>query len=245
MAYGNQIQWKRVSAEGAAIVISILLAFSIQAWWDDRNEADLERRLLTALLVEFEQNGELLRQAREDYEQRYTDAIRILELMDGDPAEIDEPEFNRLVGSLLWRRTFHLESGAHDGLLASGELSLIRDGALRNRLSAWPSYVAEWSEEQDMVFSFVNEVIVPQLSGRVHLRNLRGAFPAFPDGTAPPPIPVGSGNATSLVPLANSVEFDNVVYRRAQGAWHAMRDGETLRVQLAAIVALLRQNLDE
>ncbi len=245
MAYTNTIQWKRVSAEGAAIVISILLAFSIQAWWDGRNELNLERRLLTALLVEFEQNGELLRQAREDYEQRYTDAMRILELMDGDTAEIDVAEFEQLVSSLLWKRTFHLESGAHDGLLASGELSLIRDEALRNRLAAWPSYVAEWSEEQDMVFSFVGEVIVPHLSGRVRLRNVRGAFPAFPDGTSPPQIPAGSSEASSLVPRSTSVEFDNLVYQRAQGAWHAMRDGETLRAQLAAILELIRQNLDE
>jgi len=90
MAYTNQIQWKRISAEGAAIVVSILLAFSIQAWWDDRNEVKLEQRLLAALLVEFEQNDQLLRQAREEYELRYVDARRILELMDGDPAEIVE-----------------------------------------------------------------------------------------------------------------------------------------------------------
>ena len=59
MAYTNQIQWRRISAEGAAIVVSILLAFSIQAWWDDRNEVKLEQRILKVLLVEFEQNGEL------------------------------------------------------------------------------------------------------------------------------------------------------------------------------------------
>ena len=32
VANANNIQWKRISAEGAAIVVSILLAFSIEAW---------------------------------------------------------------------------------------------------------------------------------------------------------------------------------------------------------------------
>ena len=245
MAYTNQIQWKRISAEAAAIVVSILLAFSIQAWWDDRNDLKLEQRLLTALLVEFEQNGELLRQAREEYERRYMDALRILELMDGDPADLDVTEFNRLVSRLLMRQTFHLESGAHDGLLASGELSLIRDEALRNRLAAWPSYVAEWSEEQDFVFSFVAGEMVTYLAGRVRLRNIRRAFPPFPDGSPPPMIPFDSGEAASLASLSTSVEFDNLVYRRTQGTWHAMRDGETLRAHLSAILELIRRNLDE
>jgi len=245
MAYTNQIQWQRISAEAAAIVVSILLAFSIQAWWDDRNEVKLEQRLLSVLLVEFEQNGELLRQAREEYERRYLAALGILELIDGVPAEIDEKKFRRLVRSMITRQTFHLESGAHDGLLASGELSLIRDEILRNRLAAWPSYVAEWSEEQGFVFSFVAEALIPHLAVRVRLRNVRRAFPPFPDGTAPPQISFGSSEAASLAVLSTSVEFDNLVYRRAQGLWHAMRDGETLRAHLAEIVELIRQNLDE
>jgi len=30
--------WARVLAEGSAIVVSILLAFGIQAWWEERQE---------------------------------------------------------------------------------------------------------------------------------------------------------------------------------------------------------------
>jgi len=35
--------WKRLSVEVAAIVASILLAFAIQAWWDDRQRTTDER----------------------------------------------------------------------------------------------------------------------------------------------------------------------------------------------------------
>ncbi|MFT5452858.1 MAG: hypothetical protein ACI9N9_002356, partial [Enterobacterales bacterium] len=35
----NQIKaWPRILAEGAAIIVSILLAFSIDAWWEGREE---------------------------------------------------------------------------------------------------------------------------------------------------------------------------------------------------------------
>jgi len=35
----RKIPWPRVLVEGAVIVGSILLAFGIEAWWDDRGEA--------------------------------------------------------------------------------------------------------------------------------------------------------------------------------------------------------------
>ena len=245
MAETQKIPWNRISVEAAAVVVSILLAFSIDAWWQDRNEADLERRLLTALQVEFEQNDELLRKAREVYEGNYTDAVRTLELMDSGPADFDAAEFERLVPRLLLSRTFHLESGALDGLLASGELNLIRDERLRNRLAAWPSYVAEWSEEEKFVFSFVWENLIPYLSGWMRLRNDGPALPPFDNGESPPPIPVGADFAMSLDQLRASLEFDNLVYRRAQGMWYAMTDGEALRAQLTVILGLIEQNLDE
>ncbi len=218
MANTNNIQWKRITVEGATIVVSILLAFGIEAWWQDRNEAVLEQRLLTALLAEFEQNGDLLREAREVYERRYMRAVRILEYMEQEPDEIDEAEFERLVRGIISNRTFHLESGAHDGLLASGELSLIHDETLRNRLAAWPSYVAEWSEEEAAVFSFVKEELTPYLSDRIRLRNVSLSLPPFPDGQSPPPIPVGLSDAISLVSLSTSLEFDNLVYQSARAA---------------------------
>ncbi len=51
----REIPWPRIVAEGAAIVISILLAFGIQAWWDAVVEQDREREILTALSDDFNQ----------------------------------------------------------------------------------------------------------------------------------------------------------------------------------------------
>lgn len=67
----------------------------------------------------------------------------------------------------LTNKTFNLESGAYDGLHASGGLNVIHDEELRNRLAAWPRYDAEWSEEEDAVFSSAHETLVPQLSAYI------------------------------------------------------------------------------
>ena len=66
MNESQDIPWRRIFAEGAAIVAGILLAFAIDAWWDDQVEIKEEQRLLAALANEFESNMNVLREARTD-----------------------------------------------------------------------------------------------------------------------------------------------------------------------------------
>jgi hypothetical protein len=56
MTNTDNMQWKRTAAEGVAIVLSILLAFWIDTWWEDRKEARLEVVYLLELQEDFEQN---------------------------------------------------------------------------------------------------------------------------------------------------------------------------------------------
>jgi len=54
MPNARDIPWPRLIAESSAIVISILLAFSIDAWWTERQETVREERQIQALIAEFE-----------------------------------------------------------------------------------------------------------------------------------------------------------------------------------------------
>ena len=47
--------WKRLSLEAAAIVASILLAFWIDAGWDQREDAARERIVLETLLADMQE----------------------------------------------------------------------------------------------------------------------------------------------------------------------------------------------
>ena len=245
MTQSQAIPWKRTIVEATAIVASILFAFAIQAWWDDHNDATLEQRHLVSLLAEFEQNAEILRDARAEYEKGYLSAAGVLEITGKGASDFDETRFSRLVAALVSNKTFHLESGAYDSLLDSGELSLISDVQLRNRLAAWPSYVAEWAEEEEAVFHFIQDTLVPFLSDSVRVRSIVNGFPEFSDGESPPQVSVIPVDKGSLVALVDSIQFENLVFQRAQGTWYAMRDGETLRAQMSAIVELIKSNIDE
>ena len=54
MTETQNIPWKRTAVEAAAIVASILLAFAIDAGWQEYVEDQREREVLNALLDDFE-----------------------------------------------------------------------------------------------------------------------------------------------------------------------------------------------
>ena len=56
------LPWKRITVEAAAIVASILLAFSIDAWWQERIERGDESEQLDRMRAEFSQNIERIDQ---------------------------------------------------------------------------------------------------------------------------------------------------------------------------------------
>jgi len=56
MATLRDIQWLRIGTESLAIVGSILLAFAIDAWWDEHTREDRESVLLSGLLEDLRED---------------------------------------------------------------------------------------------------------------------------------------------------------------------------------------------
>jgi len=81
MTETQNIPWKRIAVEGAAIVASILLAFAIDAWWQERNQSVLRHDQLQTLVGEFRTaKGQLERQL-ESLETSLRGTIRVMDVM--------------------------------------------------------------------------------------------------------------------------------------------------------------------
>ena len=78
------IPWLRIGAEGVAIVVSILLAFGIQAWWEARADRVLELHLLQGFEVELSRDTSDIRFAMNAARGRAAGADELLRLI-GDP----------------------------------------------------------------------------------------------------------------------------------------------------------------
>ena len=158
------IPWVRMAAEGAAIVVSILLAFSIDAWWDARQDQADERVHLAALRVQFVESASIIDAELAQLESATASARWLLGLTpDEAAAEDTDVVADAFLGIFRLGRA-NLPSGALDALMTSGNLSLITDPELAAHLAAWPAAVAEVYENASWLVEQREERLVPFLS---------------------------------------------------------------------------------
>ena len=142
---------RRLVAEGIAIVLSILLAFAIDAWWDGLQEGRRETELLGSLLTEFEANRRVLPGRIVQHGQTVSAATRIVASL----RAAERGEFVTVAdSSIMWSivsTSFDPAQGTLDALLQSGDLNLITNDPLRAMLAAWPSQVEDARESEVML----------------------------------------------------------------------------------------------
>ena len=160
----EKTQWKRLSIEAIAIVGSILLAFAIDAWWDDRKHRVREQEALHDLLAEYEDHKADIAGATA----RHLDYLRVMEqLLDAckqrswssDKFSVDEAIF-----ALLVPETIDLGEGVRDTLVSSGKLEIFSDRDLRYLLAEWGSVLDELLDDQLMSADVIINVVLPYLT---------------------------------------------------------------------------------
>lgn len=120
MTTTKAIPWPRIFAEGVVIVASILLAFGIDAWWQEMQERGAERQQLGVLRAEIRAN-------RAELDSRLQRGIRtreaqrtLIELIGPDEQLIPVDSLAALLREAWSFGIAELESGAIDALLDSG-----------------------------------------------------------------------------------------------------------------------------
>jgi len=157
MAETQQISWIRISAEFTAIIVSILLAFSIDAWWDSWRDIERESIFLAALNHDFEKNRELLKEALASNRESLATVREFSEVIansDTTPRNFD----------LLYAQSFRVQffepvSATFDALISGGDLALIRSDELRGAMAEWRRSVASNNRAEGyLTEQFMDEV---------------------------------------------------------------------------------------
>ena len=224
----KQISWRPVFIEGVVIVGSILLAFGIQAWWDDLQGREEEREILVGLEAEF-----VDLQARL---QRWTAynrwGVRMLEqvLSDSVPklqaASVDSAFYAATVVNVLD------QGGALDALLSSGRLELIRDREIRERLAKWPDWLEDIHTNDLSARDFAIREIAPFLAAQ--------GWPEFycPPSCRPPgPVPA------SYVSLLRDRELRALLINRRGWMLAGAGDHEAADAEATALLEMIRDQL--
>ena len=232
MTETQTIPWVRIGAESAAIIASILLAFGIDAWWDERADRALEQEYLVSLRVEVERG---LAELEGDVTRRHELSTTIARFL--REGELDEDEFYEM----MERATVFLNAApptsVMDDLVSSGRLQLIQSTEIREGIMLFRQQMQKNELNDQPHRTFVNTRLVPFLSDTVSLTGLVRAAPV-----AELDMPLLS--EAELADLQADQRFRNIMIERRQHLVRGLVMLEATTQHLQSRLKLLSQALE-
>jgi hypothetical protein len=140
---------KGLVVDVVAIVLSILLAFAIDAWWDERQERAEEREALESLHVEFKFNRNEVASVILTHETAVQSVAMLMEMGQEEILALSAEDVQQHMRFLANPRTFDAVRGTVDALTSSGKLGLLQDRELRQALTTFVNILEDAAEDRD------------------------------------------------------------------------------------------------
>ncbi|MEQ8330401.1 MAG: hypothetical protein RH859_08080 [Longimicrobiales bacterium] len=205
MATRAKLPWVRIGTEGLAIVVSILIAFSIDAWWDGRQERARETVLLNGLLSDFRASEESLDWAIELSGRVVAASEALLEVEPAAAMEMSPAYLDSLLYVVTGLDLFTPSNGILSSLVASEGLAVISDAELRFDLARWLQRLGDVEKAQGWVERHYEDSYRPYLERRVPILRLAAAWEGAP---------LAADASTPVHELLRDIEFVNVLDSR-------------------------------
>lgn len=218
-------------AEGVVVVASILVAFALDAWWDNRQENEAFLDELASVVSEVEANLASL-----DLQTRlHQDAIASIDELitgidDASSETISVPD-SLLNRAISFAPSYDPSSGALDAFVSGGWLSRIHDPELRGRISALPSRFQDLQEEEEQARAIAHESLLESLWNQESLRSaLYSGGIYYQPPNSRPALPTSSSNIRIPPGMSNRLLFRRAWLSSALGEIEGLRrDLEAVR----------------
>lgn len=125
----RRIPWTSFGFEGVLIVASILVAFSIDAWWDDMQEARHRTDLVSALSLDFEATRSRLAASialADSVDDRATSFLQAV----GSEEPVSLESLRHFIGGAFVKVDFEPALPAYDSAIITGKIGLLESPTL-------------------------------------------------------------------------------------------------------------------
>ena len=183
----REIPWLRILAEGLVVVISILLAFWIQAWWEGHQEQGYERVVLQSLLDDLERKKALVDNDRIYTASIFESATTLLQVAQDPDQGLSEDAIDRLIGGIVWyHQDSEWESAPLNSLIMGGDIALISNAVLLQKLAALQNSISVIRNNYRADKEFHYNVLAPFLMTHANLPQIYAGIehtPGNPEST--------------------------------------------------------------
>jgi hypothetical protein len=212
-------RWGRVVAEGLLIVLSILLAFGIEAWWGRRGERNAEVEALQGLRDDFVENLGRLASAKSSHFEIRDASVRLLAMTGPDAATTaSDLTMDTLIMALIGGPKVFPVTATYDALIASGRIDLLESAALRRELARWSTVIADLGEVEREARAQMDQRLLPFLWDYVPVVTLDlNVLSEYEEWDLEP-----SRFPSRYRELLRSIRFENAVEERMNSSRHAI-----------------------
>jgi hypothetical protein len=242
---GLKVNWTRIVVEGSAIVVSILLAFAIDAWWDAHQDRQEEKRILVGLREELESNLKRI-EVELSYRNSVIQSIQTIFDASLGRIELQQEQIDRLIGDVTWWTNVEYSRGVVDGLVQGGRLSIIENKDLRDAISELPNRydVIRESERNDQTTT--STIVVPYLNRNASLTQIANTMasgrPGTGDTPTPPVYPVT--DIRDHRGLINDPEFLGILVQEHWNHLETISSYESFKASIEETLQLIAVQLD-
>jgi hypothetical protein len=169
----QEVRWRSAIVEGTAVLVGILLAFSIEAWWDLRTQRAEETSYIEAVQTELEANRDFIADNLDSLRAWVGDTQGYLEGAAARDRNATYEEVTEMVWATGPADVRPLARSALDDMVSSGGFQILRSSELRRALAGYQRALERDLVEQEEVRIFFSETVQDY-----HIAY--GSFSAFP-----------------------------------------------------------------
>jgi len=151
----QRVPWLRIFAEGVAIVVSILLALAMQAWWEARQHRSAELELLNGIRNDLVASRAEITRVLEGSE-RAAEALQVF--LASDARELRALPSDSAAQLLRMPVAFTFQP--YEGALRTGDLLLIQSPTVRQLVGQWVGGAADIAEGNPLTLTQLDRVWV-------------------------------------------------------------------------------------
>jgi len=243
----QNIPWPRIAVEGVAIIASILLAFWIDAWWDDRQQHDAEQVVLQTLLDDLRDKKELLAEMNRFNSAILESSSTLLRVTTGVEEKPSAEILDRLIGDTWWYSNEALwDSAPMNLLVAGGNLSLVSNPGLVQELAALQVAIGRVRNHYGNDERFHQTVMTPYMISNANMSQISASLrhrPGDPENTFTFP-DLGIAKTYDHIQLLMKVEFQNLLVAKMERQLDILDTGHPgVEVHLVEVISMLEDEL--